>query len=85
MATPTYQKIEAIYENGVFRPLKPVTLPEGEHVQITVPEMPDEIQQRLDALDTFDTEFDDLTEEQWKLFDDAVEKRLSFGDRELTL
>ncbi|MCZ6677644.1 MAG: antitoxin family protein [Candidatus Poribacteria bacterium] len=26
--------IEAIYEKGLFRPLEPVTLPEGEHVKV---------------------------------------------------
>jgi predicted DNA-binding antitoxin AbrB/MazE fold protein len=30
--------IEAIYENGVFRPLEAVDLPEGETVQVTLPE-----------------------------------------------
>ena len=29
-------RLEAIYENGVFRPLDKVNLPEGERVQITV-------------------------------------------------
>ena len=32
--------IEAVYENGVFRPLEPVLLPEGEHVHVTVPDLP---------------------------------------------
>ena len=32
--------IEAVYENGVFRPLEPVVLLEGEHVQVRVPEGP---------------------------------------------
>jgi len=30
--------IDAVYENGVFRPLGRVLLPEGEHVQVHVPE-----------------------------------------------
>lgn len=30
------ESVEAIYENGVFRPLQPVNLPEGERVQLTV-------------------------------------------------
>lgn len=29
-------RIEAIFEGGVFRPLQPIDLPEGERVQITV-------------------------------------------------
>ncbi len=28
------ETIEAIYENGTFKPLQPVDLPEGSHVQI---------------------------------------------------
>ena len=27
-------RVEAIYENGVFRPLQPVTLPEGSRVEV---------------------------------------------------
>jgi predicted DNA-binding antitoxin AbrB/MazE fold protein len=30
------EAVEAIYERGVFRPLEPVDLPEGERVQLTV-------------------------------------------------
>jgi predicted DNA-binding antitoxin AbrB/MazE fold protein len=29
-------QFEAVYENGVFRPLQPVTLPERERVTVTV-------------------------------------------------
>lgn len=32
--------VKAIYENGVFRPLKPVNLPEKSEVDITLPEEP---------------------------------------------
>jgi predicted DNA-binding antitoxin AbrB/MazE fold protein len=31
------RKIEAVYEGGVFKPLVPVELPEGQRVQVTVP------------------------------------------------
>jgi predicted DNA-binding antitoxin AbrB/MazE fold protein len=30
------EAVEAIFENGVFRPLKPVDLAEGERVKLTV-------------------------------------------------
>lgn len=30
------ETLEAVYENGVFRPLGEITLPEGEHVFITI-------------------------------------------------
>jgi predicted DNA-binding antitoxin AbrB/MazE fold protein len=77
--------IEAIYENGVFRPLEPVTLPEGEHVRVTVPEGTAEIQRRLGAWEAFEAAFEDLTEEQWHRFDEAVQRRPWFGDRPLDL
>jgi predicted DNA-binding antitoxin AbrB/MazE fold protein len=67
--------IEAVYENGVFRPLEPVQLPEGEHVQVTVPDLPAAWQRRLAALDAFEAACTELTEEQWRLFDEAVQRR----------
>jgi predicted DNA-binding antitoxin AbrB/MazE fold protein len=30
------QHIDAIYDNGVFRPLEPLTLPDQAHVKLTV-------------------------------------------------
>ena len=77
------QTIEAVYENGLFRPLEIVTLSEGERVQVTLPEGHPEIRRRLSALDAFEEEFEDLTKEQWELFDEAVQRRPWFGDREL--
>lgn len=29
-------KVEAVYENGVFRPLEPVSLKDAEHVTLTI-------------------------------------------------
>ena len=75
--------IEAVYENGVFRPLEAVMLPEGEHVQVTVPEVTEEIRRRLAALDAFEASLEDLTEDQWRRFDEAVQRRPWFGGREL--
>ena len=54
--------IEAVYENGVFLPLEPVVLPEGEHVQVTVPDLNAVQQRRLAALATFDAACADLSE-----------------------
>jgi predicted DNA-binding antitoxin AbrB/MazE fold protein len=31
--------VEAIYANGVFRPLEPVVLEKGEHVHVQLPEL----------------------------------------------
>jgi predicted DNA-binding antitoxin AbrB/MazE fold protein len=77
--------IEAVYENGVFRPLEAVTLPEGEHVQVTVPEVTEEIRRRLAALDAFEAALENLTEEQWQRFDETMQRRPWFGGRELDL
>lgn len=30
------KQIEAVYENGVFRPTHPINLPEGEHLHLIV-------------------------------------------------
>ena len=68
--------IEAVYENGVFRPLSTVELKEGERVFVTVPFHPAELQSReevdelvQDARKTFqglsDEEIDDISE-GWK-------------------
>jgi predicted DNA-binding antitoxin AbrB/MazE fold protein len=48
------QTFEAIYEAGVFRPIKPVSLPDQSRVQITVKAVTDTEaeQQRLDSLES---------------------------------
>jgi predicted DNA-binding antitoxin AbrB/MazE fold protein len=77
--------ITAVYTNGVFRPLEPVVLPEGEPVQVHVPERPSTVQARLAALDAFDAMREELTEEQWRVFEEAVRRRPWFGGRRLDL
>ncbi len=77
--------VEAVYENGVFRPLEPVALVEGEHVRVHVPELTPNQQERLAALDAFAQESADLTEAQWHVFDEALERRPWFGGRHLDL
>ena len=77
--------IEAVCENGVFRPLEPVLLPEGEHVQVRVPEGPPIQHERLAALEAFEAISEELTKEQWNVFEEAVQCRLWFGGRQLDL
>jgi predicted DNA-binding antitoxin AbrB/MazE fold protein len=77
--------IDAVYENGVFRPLEPVVLPEGEHVQVYMPELPPTLQARLAALDAFEALDEELTEEQWRIFEEATQRRPWFGGRQLDL
>jgi predicted DNA-binding antitoxin AbrB/MazE fold protein len=75
--------ITAVYTNGVFRPLEPVVLPEGEPVQVHVPERSPSRQERLAALDAFDATLEELTEEQWRVFEEAARRRPWFGGRQL--
>jgi predicted DNA-binding antitoxin AbrB/MazE fold protein len=77
--------IEAVYENGIFRPLDPVSLTEGLHVQVSIPESEAEIVTRVAALDTFDSACEDLTEEQLQLLDEAIKRSPWFGNRQLDL
>jgi predicted DNA-binding antitoxin AbrB/MazE fold protein len=75
--------IKAVYTNGVFRPLEPVVLPEGEPVQVHVPEKVPTSDERLAALDAFDAVHEELTEEQWRMFEEAAQRRSWFGGRQL--
>jgi predicted DNA-binding antitoxin AbrB/MazE fold protein len=34
------KRFDVIYENGVFRPLQPVDVPEHQRITITIPEVP---------------------------------------------
>jgi predicted DNA-binding antitoxin AbrB/MazE fold protein len=77
--------INAVYTNGVFRPLEPVVLPEGEPVQVYVPERALTPPERLAALDAFEAMHEELTEEQWRVFEEAVQRRPWFGGRQLDL
>ena len=77
--------VEAVYENGIFRPLEPVALVDGDHVQVHLPELTSTPPERLAALDAFEQECEELTEAQWQVFDDAVERRPWFGGRQLDL
>jgi predicted DNA-binding antitoxin AbrB/MazE fold protein len=74
--------ITALYTNGAFPPLEPVVLPEGEAVQVHVPERPSTLQERLAALEAFDAMREELTEEQWRVFGEAAQRRPWFGGRQ---
>ncbi len=77
--------VEAVYENGLFRPLEPVSLVEGEHVHVHLPELTPSQQERLAALDAFEQEREALTQAEWEVFDEAVARRPWFGGRQLDL
>jgi predicted DNA-binding antitoxin AbrB/MazE fold protein len=60
--------IEAVYENGVFRPVEPIKLEEGQRVQVYVPWVPDELtrEQAEQSLRELQEAFSDLTDEEWE-------------------
>lgn len=41
------QMIEAIYENGIFRPLSPVDLPEGTRVRVETADAPVDVDEQM--------------------------------------
>jgi predicted DNA-binding antitoxin AbrB/MazE fold protein len=58
--------LEAVYENGIFRPLQPVCLPERKRVTITFDEEPG-------AADTADELHFALPPDRWQAFCDALD------------
>ena len=59
--------VEAVYENGVFRPLHPVELPEHRRVTVTIDEQADA------GPDTTDQVHFTLTAERWQAFCAALD------------
>ncbi|MCI0464596.1 MAG: DUF104 domain-containing protein [Gemmataceae bacterium] len=59
-------QLEAVYENGVFRPLQPVRLPEQQRVTVTIDE-------DIDAVDSADQVLFVLSAERWQAFCDALD------------
>jgi len=60
--------IEAVYENGVFRPVEPIKLEEGQRVQVYVPWVPDgrTPEEAMESLREVQEAFSDLTDEDWE-------------------
>jgi predicted DNA-binding antitoxin AbrB/MazE fold protein len=60
--------IEAVYENGVFKPLQPVELEEGQRVQVWLPTEP--VKMTPEQVDEMTRElhesFAELTDEEWE-------------------
>jgi predicted DNA-binding antitoxin AbrB/MazE fold protein len=59
--------LEAVFENGVFRPLQPVRLSEQQRVTITIDE------RSADRLDTADQVQFILPQDRWQAFCDALD------------
>jgi predicted DNA-binding antitoxin AbrB/MazE fold protein len=58
--------LEAVFENGIFRPLQPVRLPEHQRVTVTFDE-------QADAVDSADQVLFALPEDRWQTFCDALD------------
>ena len=65
--------IKAVYEDNVLKPLEPVDLEEGEEVEIEVKK-----KKRRDIL-KYAGILKDLSEEEEKIFQEAVKRRNLFG------
>jgi predicted DNA-binding antitoxin AbrB/MazE fold protein len=59
--------IQVVYENGVFKPLEPVNLPEGERLTLYIPHEPDGLttEQRLEKMREIQQAFADVSDEEW--------------------
>ncbi|MBI1831739.1 MAG: DUF104 domain-containing protein [Planctomycetes bacterium] len=60
-------QVKAIYENGVFRPLQMVQLPEKQEVTVTIDG------HGADSIDSGDQVLFALTPERWQAFCDALD------------
>ena len=63
--------IQVVYENGVFRPLEPVNLPEGERLSLHIPYEPQGLtkEQYLEKMREIQEAFADVTDEEWAEFE----------------
>jgi len=80
------QKITAIIENGLLRPMQPLELPEGRTIELEVVRMEEAPEARVrawnKALQEFWDEADQLPEEWWDDYERGIqENRLNFQER----
>ena len=68
---------------NIFSVPAPVVLQDGEPARANVPEGLSTPQERLAALEGFDAMRDELTEEQWRVFEEAAQRRPWFEGRQL--
>src|SRR5262245_27457752 len=67
---PMAKTIEAVFEDGVFKPLEPVQLENGQKVQVYVPWAPcgPTREQALESMRQLQATFADWTDEDWAEF-----------------
>lgn len=72
------QVVEAVYEGGRLRPLQPLHLNEGDHVRLEVEVPQRDDLAKLEALDSVLSACSEMTDEQWKIFNETTERRPFF-------
>ncbi len=75
---PPAGPIEAVYEEGRLRPLKPLPLSEGDHVRLELRLVPGDAEAKLAALDSLLDACAEMTEQQWEVFEQASARRPFF-------
>ena len=74
------ETLEAVYENGVFKPLKPLKMTEGRQVRLIVEETPG--MRPEDILDLAAQVYQGLSQEEIAEIEKiALDRRSFFGDR----
>lgn len=75
------KSIQAIYEAGRLRPLEPLSLNEGDQVRLELTLVPVDAAKKLSALDSLLDSCDEMTEQEWEVFDEASARRPFFRER----
>lgn len=62
------REIDVVYENGVFKPLVPVRLPEGHRLKLYIPYEPHGLtpEQVLQQMQELRKAFADISDEEWE-------------------
>jgi predicted DNA-binding antitoxin AbrB/MazE fold protein len=68
---------EAVYENGVLRPLVPLPLANAQHVQVTIADVDNDIAAYFDAAEWEASKFDDISLQDVRLALSSIQGSLS--------
>ena len=68
---------EAVYENGVLRPLVPLPLANAQHVQVTIADVDTDIAAYFDAAEWEASKYDDISLQDVRLALSSIQTSLS--------
>ncbi len=71
--------VEAVFEQGRLRPLRPLPLKDGDHVHLRL-EWPSKAAETLTALEDLLDSCANLSKDQWTTFEEATERRPFFRE-----